>query len=133
MTPKRLDLHDIRFEAKDAEIFGIPDTTTRLDTLQHYFFPRLEALLRDTVDLIQGIYGVHPYERMTMTYRPSHRAQAHRTIDYHEVHIGLRGRWSRVGSPVAIASLLTFTVKPEGTITVVFAPFRQRVDPPFSP
>jgi hypothetical protein len=52
MTPKRLDLHDIRFEVKDAEIFRIPDTKNRLDTLQHYFFPRLEALLCDTVDLI---------------------------------------------------------------------------------
>jgi len=132
MMPKRLDLHDIRFEGKDADIFNIPDTKARLDTLQNYFFPRLEGLLRDTVDLIQEIYGVHSYERMTMTYRPSHRAKAHRNIDYNEVHIGLRGRWSRVGSPVAIASLLTFTVNPEGTITVVFAPFRQRVDPPFA-
>ena len=64
MTPKRLDLHDIRFEPNDAEIFRIPDTKTRLDTLQHYCFPRLEVLLHDTVDLIQEVYGINPYERM---------------------------------------------------------------------
>jgi hypothetical protein len=81
MAIQPINVADIRFEAKDVEIFSIPDTKTRLDTLQNYFFPRLEILLRDTVDLIQEIYGVNPYERMTITDRPSHRANARRNAE----------------------------------------------------
>jgi HNH endonuclease len=132
MAMQPIDSTEIRFEPKDAEIFNIPDTKTRLDTLQNYFFPRLGILLHDTLDLIQEIYRVNPYERMTITYRPSHRAKAHRNIDYSEVHIGLRGRWNRAESTAAITSLLTYTVKPEGTIAVVFAPFQQRVEALFA-
>jgi hypothetical protein len=71
MATPLINVAGIRFEAKDVEIFSIPDTKTRLDTLQNSFFPRLEGLLYDTVDLIQEIYGIHPYDRMTITYRPS--------------------------------------------------------------
>jgi hypothetical protein len=81
MTSKRLDIRDIRFEAKDAEVFRIPDTKTRLDTLQNYFFPRLEGLLRDTVDLIQEVYGINPYEQMTITTRPRHHREGWRFFD----------------------------------------------------
>jgi hypothetical protein len=109
MAMQPIKIADIRFEAKDVEIFSIPDTKTRLDTLQNYFFLRLEGLVHDTVDLIQEIYGVHPYERMTITYRPSHRAKARRNVDYGEVHIGLRGRWDRSEPLAAFAGLLTFT------------------------
>jgi hypothetical protein len=73
MAMRPIDITTIRFEAKDAEIFSIPDLKTRLDTLQNYFFPRMEVLLRDTVDLIQEVYDVNPYERMTVTARPRHR------------------------------------------------------------
>jgi 5-methylcytosine-specific restriction endonuclease McrA len=126
------DIETIRFEAKDTEIFSIPDTKTRLDTLQNYFFPRLEGLLRNTVDLIQEIYGVNPYEQMTIAYRPSHRAKAHRNIDYGEVHIGLRGKWHQPGPLAAIASLLIYTVSPDQGLQVAFEPFRQQVDPSFA-
>jgi hypothetical protein len=59
MVAKRIGIHELRFEEKDAEIFKIADTTTRLDTLQNYFFPRLEVLLQDTVALVQDIYGIN--------------------------------------------------------------------------
>jgi hypothetical protein len=141
MTPKRLDLHDIRFEAKDAEIFRIPDTKTRLDTLQHYFFPRLEGLLHDTVDLIQDIYGVNPYERMTVTARPRHRREGWRFLDTGVVYMGLTGQWRtdrplsirrRDGAPFSSSpSRLLYLVYPEGELQVIFYPFSQVVDAPF--
>jgi hypothetical protein len=133
MATQPIKIADIRFEAKDVEIFSIPDTKTRLDTLQNYFFPRLEGLLHDTVDLIHEIYGIHPYDRMTITYRPSHRAKARRNIDYAEVYIGLHGRWDRSEPLAAIASLLTFTVEPEGFLYVALTPFAQRGGPTFEP
>jgi 5-methylcytosine-specific restriction endonuclease McrA len=131
MAMQPIKIADIRFEVKDVEIFSIPDIKTRLDTLQNYFFPRLEGLMHDTVELIQEIYGLYPYDRMTITYRPSHRAKARRNVDYGEVHIGLRGRWDRSEQLAAIASLLIFTVEPEGFLYVALTPFAQRGGPTF--
>jgi hypothetical protein len=75
----------IVFEARDVEIFNIPDLKTRIATVQNYFFPRLEILLRRTCDLIQKIYGANPYERMTFVYHPSNRKTARQNLDFHEV------------------------------------------------
>jgi len=49
MSMQPIDITNISCEAKDAEIFSTPATKTRLDTLQNYFFPRLEGLLHNTV------------------------------------------------------------------------------------
>lgn len=54
------------FEDKDLAIFKIPDVKTRLNTIQNYFFPRLDKLLIQTVELIQEIYDVNPYDRLTI-------------------------------------------------------------------
>jgi hypothetical protein len=128
MAAKRIDIHDLRFEEKDAEIFKIADTKTRLDTLQNYFFPRLEALLQDTVALLQDIYGVNPYGQMTMTSRPQHRRNARQNFDYGDVYIGRTGkrRTDRFlitrradGTPFSYHSCeLTYTVEPFGSLHV---------------
>jgi hypothetical protein len=39
-------IREVIFEERDTQIFNIPDTKTKLSTLQNYFFPRLETLLR---------------------------------------------------------------------------------------
>jgi HNH endonuclease len=131
MRAKRIDIHDLRFEEKDAEIFKIADTKTRLETLQNYFFPRLEVLLQDTVAVVQAIYNINPYEQITVTSRPRHRKKARQNLDYGEVHIGLRGKWRRAGSISEIASVLTYTVYPEDSLQVVFKPFVQKVNSEF--
>ena len=46
---------DIIFESRDVEIFNIPDTKTKLDTLQNYFFPRLQRLLDIALLLVRDI------------------------------------------------------------------------------
>ncbi len=41
----------IAFEPRDLGIFSIPEPRTRLDALQKYFFPRLDALLSNACRL----------------------------------------------------------------------------------
>ena len=85
-------IHEVIFEERDTQIFNIPDTKTRLSTLQNYFFPRLEMLLRYTLDVVTQIYEVNPYERMTFVYCPSHRTKAKENKDYGLVHIGITAK-----------------------------------------
>jgi hypothetical protein len=141
MARQSTDITTIRFEAKDAEIFRLPDIKTRLDTLQNDFFPRLEVLLRGTVDLIHEVYGVNPDERMTVTARPRHRREARRYFDSGVVYMGLTGQ-RRADRPLIVRrrdgrafscppSRLTYLVYPEGELQVIFHPFSQLVDAPF--
>gem|GEM_PF-4347970 len=46
MSPgKMLSQEKLLFEREDLATFKIPDVRTRLDTIQNYFFPRLDILL----------------------------------------------------------------------------------------
>ncbi|MEQ9372999.1 MAG: HNH endonuclease [Coleofasciculus chthonoplastes F3-SA18-01] len=138
---KPTTVSEIVFEQRDSEIFKIPDTRTRLDTLQKYFFPRLEVLLRHTLDVIQTVYDVNPYERMTFVYAPSHRKTARQNFDHGQVHIGLSGKRRtdrtltikrRDGKPFFLhPTYLTYNVDLQGGMFVQLLPFRQGVDPQF--
>lgn len=136
MTPKNLE--EVRFEERDLSIFSIPEIKTRLDTLQNYFFPRLEFLLRFTLERVEEIYGVDPYERMTVVYRPRHRKGSKRNVDFGEVFIGISGKRSnnrslRIvhenGEPYSFhPSYLTYTVDSLGLLYVSFRPFVYKID-----
>lgn len=81
------------FEDKDLAIFKIPDIKTRLNTIQNYFFPRLDKLLSQSVELIQEIYGVNPYDRLTIIRTPDHRKEAkNNKSDRPYIRIGLGGK-----------------------------------------
>ncbi len=95
------DIAEIEFEERDAQIFRIPDTKTKLDTLQKYFFPRLEFLLRHTLARVQEMYDVNPYERMTFVYTPRHRKDAKKNLDYGRVSVGLSGK-RVLGKPLTV-------------------------------
>lgn len=134
-----ITLSEIKFELKDIEVFKIPDTRTRLDTIQNYFFPRLEILLRETLELIQEIYRVNPYEQMTFVYTPSHRKNAQINKDPGYVHIGITGKKRSKDKPLTIrrksgypafchSTYLTYDIYPDGTINACFNPFRNYVD-----
>lgn len=86
---KKDAVEELNFEMQDIDIFNIPDTKTRIATVQNYFFPRLEILMRATMNLIQKIYGVNPYEKMTFVYYPSNRKKSLESRDFYDVHIGL--------------------------------------------
>jgi len=136
-VPDSHNINEVIFEDRDTEIFNIPDTKTRLSTLQNYFFPRLETLLRYTLDVVALVYDVNPYERMTFSHSPSHRDKAKENKDYGFVHIGVvakRGKKplkiiKRNGQPFFLhTTYLTFKVFPSGTIHAELMPFRQGVD-----
>jgi hypothetical protein len=133
-----INIQEVIFEERDTQIFNIPDTKTKLSTLQNYFFPRLEMLLRYTLDIVADVYDVNPYERMTFVYCPSHREKAKENKDYGFVHIGVGGKrrrdrplriTKRDGTPFVLhVSYLTFKVLPNGTMHVDLLPFRQYID-----
>jgi HNH endonuclease len=130
-------IHEVMFEERDTQIFNIPDTKTKLSTLQNYFFPRLEILLRYTLDNVARVYKVNPYETMTFVYCPSHRDKAKENKDYGVVHIGVNAKrgnkplkiLKKDGQPFVLhPTYLTFKVLPSGTMHVELLPFRQGVD-----
>lgn len=82
----------ILFESRDIEIFNIPDVKTKLNTLQNYFFPRLQKLLDNAIVIIRDVYEIEPFEKYSTIYRPSHRREAKRNKDFKEVFVGLSGR-----------------------------------------
>jgi len=133
----KTSIENIAFEERDVQIFKIPDIKTRLSTLQSYFFPRLEVLLRDSLDLVQEVYNVNPYQRMAFVYCPSHRKNAKENLDWGMVHIGISAKRGKKplkiiktnGKPFIFhPTYLTYKVLPGGSIHVELLPFRQVVD-----
>lgn len=132
------DFNSLEFEIKDTEIFKIPDVLTKLNIIQNYFFPRLELLLKESLEDVQKIYNINPYEKMTFVYKPNHRKNAKTNIDDDCVHIGISGKRTKNrqliikkknGKPAALhCSYLTYDIYDNGSITTVFNPFRMYVD-----
>lgn len=129
---KPTSIDELAFELRDTEIFKIPDVKTRIATVQNYFFPRLELLLMYTIDLIQDIYGVNPYEEMTFVYRPNNRKNALQNSDFKWVHIGLTGKrrkdrelkYKRNGKPTfLLPAYLIFVIDLDGSVRIDFSPF----------
>ncbi|MFD2937086.1 HNH endonuclease [Spirosoma flavum] len=83
---------DLQFESRDTEIFVIPDTKTKLNTIQNYFFPRLQKLLDSALIEIKTAYKLDPFDRYSYIYSPSHRKEAKTNRDTDIVLIGLCGR-----------------------------------------
>ncbi len=127
---------DIIFESRDIEIFNIPDTKTKLNTLQNYFFPRLQRLLDMALLLVKEVYKVDPLEKYSFVYRPAHRKDAKANWDYNDIHIGIAGR-RKPGRELKMRkadgsnyvlhpSHLFFKVLPTGDIHVELSPFHLR-------
>lgn len=138
---KPASINEVIFELKDVEIFNIPDTKTRIATVQNYFFPRLEILMHFTMELIHEVYGVNPYEKMTFVYYPNNRKKSQQSQEFHQVHIGLSGKRRtdrelkfkrRDGKAFQFhPTYLTYKIYFEGSIRVELLPFRQHVSSEF--
>ena len=124
---------DIIFESRDVEIFNIPDTKTKLNTLQNYFFPRLQRLLDMALLLVKEIYKIDPLEKYTFVYRPSHRKNSKANWDTYNVHIGIAGR-RKLGRELKIKkadgssyalhpSYLLLRIMPTGEMFIELSPF----------
>lgn len=122
-------LREVIFERRDSEIFKIPDTKTKLDTLQNYFFPRFDVILKSSLELVEQIYEINPYSRINYTYRPHHRKDANKNKDFQgRVYAGIR--WKRSTNQNLISrnlakkprsffmTNLTFQVEPIGNLRV---------------
>lgn len=83
---------EIFFEIQDAEIFRIPDPKTRLDALQHYFFPRAQSSGYASLGAGPEVYGIDPFEETTLCHRPAHRKDAREVKDFEEVFVGVCGK-----------------------------------------
>ena len=139
--PKQNAINELNFEMQDVELFKISDTKTRIATVQNYFFPRLEIVMHATMDLIQKVYGVNPYEKMTFVYYPNNRKKSIESRDFYNVHIGLSGKRRtdrdlkfkrRDGKPFQLhPTYLTYTIYFEGAARVELLPFRQNVSAEF--
>jgi hypothetical protein len=131
LTPT--SLAEVRFEKRDIEIFNIQDVKTQLETIQNYFFPRLEVVLRYALDLVREAYGVNPYDIMTFIYRPNHRKNAKVNKNYREAHVGISGRRDpkrqlvmrhKDGKPYSFhPTYLTFNVSPKDCSMYVMLQF----------
>jgi len=141
MSTKPSEIDELVFEPRDIEVFKIPDTKTKIATVQNYFFPRLEFLVRHTLNLVQSVYDVNPYERMSFVYHPSNRKNARVSFDFHEAYVGIAGK-RRTDRPLTVKhgdgkpfffhpTNLTYNVRPEGTVHVQLLPFRTAVDERF--
>jgi len=143
MSPgKTLSQEKLLFEREDLTIFRIPDVKTRLDTLQNYFFPRLDILLTQTLELVREIYNVDPYERMTILRTPNHRKDAKENKqDRLFVRIGVGGKrrneralkvLRKNGQPYRHHnSRLYYLIEPNGEISVYLWLFGE-LDPVFN-
>jgi hypothetical protein len=128
-SEKTLPQENLLFEPKDLAIFKIPDTKARLNALQNYFFPRLDILLTQSLELVQEIYRFNPYERLTILRTPNHRKDAKRNKeDRPFVRIGVGGK-RRTDRPLKVLrkdgqpyrlhnGRLYYLIEPSGEISV---------------
>ena len=61
------NVNEIEFDEQDIDVFKIPDVNERIDTLQKHFFPRLELLIQDSLELVEEVYGIDPSRITTDT------------------------------------------------------------------
>ena len=141
---KPSNVSEIEFDEQDIDVFKIHDVNERIDTLQKHFFPRLELLIKDSLELVKEVYGIDPYAGMINVHRPNNRKKAAIKTQSGGVYVGRSGkrRNSRKDTPLAIKNAigksiyihtvyLTFDVFPEGCIGVYFVPFSNSIDTAF--
>ncbi|WP_024546515.1 hypothetical protein [Picosynechococcus sp. NKBG15041c] len=64
---------ELSFTLEDLEIFKIQNDRECVLALQKHFFPRLEYLLKESLDLTQQLYGIDVRTGMTTSLSPKNR------------------------------------------------------------
>jgi len=131
------NVNEIEFDEQDTDLFKIDNIKECVATLRSRFFPRLELLIKDSLELIEEIYGIDPYIGMSTNYSPGKE-----TNEVYAVSIGRSGkRRNRKNPPLAIKNAkgkpiyihsadLSFYVFPD-SITLIFQPFFVSVESGF--
>jgi hypothetical protein len=100
-------LQELNFTLEDLELFKIPDNKECVLALQKYFFPRLEYLLKESLDLTERFYKVDARAGMSTALTPSNRLNT-ATIKRPEfvsiAHTGQR-RSKKKNNPLNITNL----------------------------
>lgn len=125
------NVNEIEFDEQDTDLFKIDNIKECIATLRSHLFPRLELLIKDSLELIEEIYGVDPYTGMSNNYSPGRENN-----EVYAVSIGRSGkrRNSKKNPPLAIKNAkgkpiythsanLSFYIFPDGSMTVAFQPF----------
>lgn len=128
---------ELSLTLQDLDIFRIPDRRTRVATLQNYFFPRLEVLLRHTLQLLPGKSAIDPVQACSFVYHPFPRDETESPRYIDEVYMGIAGRRRRDrflqferpdGKRLQFhPTYLFFEIGPKGYIQAVLLPFRYLV------
>ena len=102
------NVNEIEFDEKDIEVFKIPDVNERIDTLQKHFFPRLELLIKDSLELVEEVYGIDPYLEMRNAHRPNNRKKAAIKTQDGSVYVGISGkiRNSKTDQPLSFKNAI---------------------------
>ena len=131
------NVNEIEFDEQDTDLFKIDNIKECVATLRSRFFPRLELLIKDSLELIEEIYGIDPYIGMSTNYSPGKENN-----EVYSVSIGRSGkRRNRKNPPLAIKNAkgkpiyihsadLSFYVFPD-SITLIFQPFFVSVESGF--
>lgn len=142
------NVNEIEFDQQDIDVFKIPDAKERIAALQNHFFPRLELLVKDSLELITEIYGVDPHEKTINVKKPINRKNitSKKNKEYGLVYFGISSGSRNVnrdkshiakkntsGNHIYIhPAYLTFDVLAEGYIRVVFRPFTVSIESNFA-
>lgn len=129
----------IRLELKDLDLFCASDVPTRLANLQHYFFPKLERLVAESLSLVQDILGAQVSEGYALIHHPKFRRDASNPVETSQVWVGIgpqRDNEPRVvrkpdGTPYRMGpGYLLFHIRAAGGIQTIWQPYRWS-DQPF--
>jgi hypothetical protein len=136
-------ISEIYFEEKDLDILEIQDIKERIATIRRHFFPRLELLMKDSLQCVEQVYGIDSSIGMGNLSSPNNRKDAAKNTGADRVRVGISGkRRDKNQQPLAIKNakgndiyihpaILAFDIYPEGCITVVFSPFSFSVNSSF--
>lgn len=137
-------LQELSFTLEDLELFNIPDDKECVLALQKHFFPRLEYLLKESLDLTERFYKVDARAGMSTALTPSNRLNTS-TIRRPEfvsiAHTGQR-RSKKKNNPLNITNLkgnpiyihpayLGYKYDGTGYFEIEFRPFCFSVSPKF--
>ncbi|QUS60257.1 HNH endonuclease [Synechocystis sp. PCC 7338] len=137
---------EIEFDQDDLHVFNIEDVKQRAIAMRSQFFPRLELLRKESLELAASVYGIDPLEGMGSISSPNNRQDATKNRGAENVRVGISGkRRDKNDSPLSIKnsngkpiyihpSMLGFDIYPgeETCITINFSPFSFSVEKAFA-
>jgi hypothetical protein len=88
-------IEELSFDKNDLSLFQLSDMKTKLTTVQNYFFPRFDYLVKRTANAIYNVYEINPYDMMSQVKHPQNRVNANKINNFHTVIGGFSGKRNR--------------------------------------